>query len=68
MTIIKEIAIRISDYPENEQKQIVVDLDSELPEFMVDKSIMERVFENLINFAVTNVDEDGKILISTVNR
>jgi DNA-binding response OmpR family regulator len=64
-TIIKEIAIRISDYPENEQKQIVVDLDPELPDITVDKSIIERVLENLINFSVTNVEEDGKILIST---
>jgi DNA-binding response OmpR family regulator len=64
-TIIKDIAIRISDYPENEQKQIVVDLDSHLPEILADKSIIERVLENLINFAVTNADEDGKILIST---
>jgi len=64
-TIIKDIAIRISDYPENEQKQIVVDLDSHLPEITADKSIIERVLENLINFAVTNADEDGKILIST---
>ena len=64
-TIIKDIAIRISDYPENEQKQIVVDLDSHLPEILADKSVIERVLENLINFAVTNADEDGKVLIST---
>jgi len=63
--ITKEIALRISDYPENEQKQIVIDLDSELPEIKADKSIIERVLENIINFSVTNVDDEGKILIST---
>ena len=63
--ITKEIALRISDYPENDQKQIVIDLDSGLPEIKADKSILERVLENIINFSVTNVDDDGKILIST---
>lgn len=66
--IIKEIAVRISDYPENEQRQIVIDLDSDLPEITADKSIIERVLENIINFSVTNVDDDGKILISTSTR
>jgi K+-sensing histidine kinase KdpD len=67
-SIIKEIALRISDYPENEQKQIVIDLESELPEIKADKSVIERVLENIINFSVTNVDEEGKILISTAKR
>ncbi len=63
--IIEDIVQRISDYPENQQKEILIDLDSELPEIIIDKSVMERVFENLINFSVTNLIEEGKVIIST---
>jgi two-component system sensor histidine kinase/response regulator len=63
--IIEDIINRIKDYPENQEKQIVTDLDSNLPELVVDQSIIERVFENLINFSVTNIVEDGKVIITT---
>jgi DNA-binding response OmpR family regulator/ribosomal protein L17 len=63
--IIEDIINRIKDYPENQEKQIVTELDANLPELMVDKSVIERVFENLINFSVTNIVEDGKVTITT---
>jgi K+-sensing histidine kinase KdpD len=64
--IIEEIIKRIKDYPENKSKQILVELDSTLPDLIIDKSVMERVFENLISFSVTNLVEEGKVTISTI--
>jgi len=63
--IIEEIIQRIKDYPENQNKDILIELDSNLPELVMDKSVMERVFENLINFSITNLIEEGKLTIST---
>jgi len=63
--IVEEIIKRIKDYPENRNKQISVELDSSLPDLIIDKSVMERVFENLINFSVTNLLEEGKVTITT---
>jgi K+-sensing histidine kinase KdpD len=63
--IIEEIIERIKDYPENQSKEIHVDLDSGLPELVIDKSVIERVFENLINFSITNLVDEGKVTIST---
>lgn len=64
--MIDEIVQRIKDYPENQHKQIVSDLDPLLPEVKIDKSVMERVLESLINFSVTNVLDEGKITLSTL--
>jgi K+-sensing histidine kinase KdpD len=63
--IVEEIIKRIKDYPENQGKEIEVSLDNELPELVIDKSVMERVFENLISFSVTNLVEEGKVTITT---
>jgi K+-sensing histidine kinase KdpD len=63
--IIEAIVKRIKDYPENQNRELVIDLDENLPELTIDKSVMERVFENLINFSVTNLVEEGKVTIST---
>lgn len=63
--IIDKIIERIKDYPENKNKEILVDLDSNLPELTIDRSVMERVFENLINFSITNLVDEGKVTITT---
>jgi len=63
--MIEEILKRTKDYPENKNKEIRVELDNHLPELIIDKSIMERVFENLINFSITNLVDTGKVTIST---
>lgn len=63
--IIDKIIERIKDYPENKNKEIIVDLDSNLPELTIDRSVMGRVFENLINFSITNLVDEGKVIIST---
>ena len=63
--IIDKIIERIKDYPENKNKEIIVDLDNNLPELTIDRSVMGRVFENLINFSITNLVDEGKVIIST---
>jgi DNA-binding response OmpR family regulator len=63
--IVDEIIQRIRDYPENQKKDIIVELDNDVPEVDADKSVLERVFENLINFSVTNLIEEGKVTIKT---
>ncbi len=63
--IIDEIIKRIKDHPENKNKEILVDLDSNLPELTIDRSVMGRVFENLINFSITNLVDEGKVTITT---
>ncbi len=63
--IIDKIIERIKDYPENKNKEILVDLDNNLPELTIDRSVMGRVFENLINFSITNLVDEGKVTITT---
>jgi DNA-binding response OmpR family regulator len=62
---IAEIVDRINEYPENKGKNIVVNLDSDVTQMIFDKSVIERVVENMINFASSNVSEDGKVVIET---
>jgi K+-sensing histidine kinase KdpD len=56
---------KIWDYPENESKKIDVKLSKEIPLAKLDVSVMERVFDNLISFAIANVADDGQIEIET---
>lgn len=52
---------RILDYPENEKKQINLKMAEKVPFLKLDSSVMERVFDNLLSFAVSNVAPDGVI-------
>jgi len=56
---------KIWDYPENANKEVQKNLSKELKLLQLDTSVMERVFDNLINFSLANVDKDGKVEIST---
>ncbi len=56
---------KIYDYPENTSKTIEMKLDEELPSTQLDVSVMERVLDNLISFAVANVANDGHVKIET---
>ena len=56
---------RFEDYPENQKKKFELHLSEGGSTLKVDSSVMERVFDNLISFAVTNVPEDGKIEIGS---
>ncbi|MEJ2055134.1 MAG: response regulator [Calditrichaceae bacterium] len=56
---------RFEDYPENEKKIFDLNLSDGGSTLKVDSSVMERVFDNLISFAVANVPDDGKIEIGS---
>lgn len=61
--LINDTTKNLKDLPENETKEIIVDLDEDISYISSDKSIMERVLDNLIGFAAHNVEEKGKISI-----
>lgn len=65
LTNIKDIVTnclqKIKDYPENSDKRIELYISDDIPFLKLDTSVIERVFDNLINFAVTNVQADGKV-------
>ena len=63
--IIKENVDRIKEYPENEKKLISTDLDASISNMIFDRSIMERVAENMVNFSVNNIVDGGKVTITT---
>ncbi len=63
--LIEKAYERIMDYPENEKKQIDVTLAEKMPFIKLDTSVMERVFDNMLSFAASNVAADGKIEVQT---
>jgi len=63
--IVSEITQRIKEYPENKSKEVVCDADTSLSEMVFDKSIMERVIENMLNFAINNTADGGRVDIQT---
>jgi len=63
--IITDIIQRVREYPENANKIIQLDLDSELNEMVLDQSVMERVLENLVSFATNNIGEGGQVSFKT---
>ncbi len=56
---------RFEDYPENQKKTFELHLSEGGSTLKVDSSVMERVFDNLISFAVANIPEEGKIEIGS---
>jgi K+-sensing histidine kinase KdpD len=63
--IIEEIIQRVKEYPENTQKEINFEMDPSIADMIFDKSVIERVVENMINFATNNVVEDGVVNLTT---
>lgn len=63
--MVDKCAKKIKDYPENENKDVEMSLDDNLPLIKMDTSVMERVLDNLINFAVANIAQDGKVEVRT---
>jgi two-component system sensor histidine kinase/response regulator len=63
--LVREIAQRVREYPENSKKEIVIRTDDTVPEMVFDKSIIERVLENMVNFATNNTSEGGQVEIQT---
>jgi K+-sensing histidine kinase KdpD len=64
-SIIEEITQRIKEYPENKTKEVIFDAATSMPEVVLDKSIMERVIENMVNFAINNTADGGRVDIQT---
>ena len=56
---------RFQDYPENQKKTFELHLSDGGSTLKVDSSVLERVFDNLISFAVANVPENGKIEVGS---
>ncbi len=56
---------RLMDYPENEKKQVNLNLAEKIPFIRLDMSMMERVIDNLISFAAANVAADGRVDVET---
>lgn len=65
--IIKELTEQIKESIENSDKNIIFKCDEDIPFVKCDKSIIERVIENLLNFSVNNVGDEGKILVKLAN-
>jgi len=63
--LVDEIAQRVREYPENKTKEIFIQTDNTISEMVLDRSIMERVLENMINFATNNTSEGGRVEIAT---
>jgi len=56
---------KILDYPENGKKNISIKLQPSMPFIKIDTSVIERVLDNLLNFAVANVASDGQVELET---
>jgi K+-sensing histidine kinase KdpD len=66
--IIRKTSIQVSDYPEYEEKELSLNLATNLAYIKIDHSVMERVFDNLINFALSSVPTDGKVQIESFQK
>jgi K+-sensing histidine kinase KdpD len=64
-SIISRIQKRFSEITENESKTVNLQLDSKIPSFKFDNSVIERVIESLMTFAYTNSGGEGRIDIQT---
>ncbi len=63
--VIENSLVRIKDFPESTDKQINVDFVEQMPYVKLDVSVMERVMDNLLSFALANVPADGRVDIKT---
>ena len=63
--ILEDITQRVKEYPENKTKEIVIDAAPSIPEIILDKSIMKRVVENMVNFAINNTSDGGRVDIQS---
>lgn len=64
-TTINTILSKIREYPENKNKLIDLKLQENLENLILDSSIIERVFENIINYSIGNISDDGKMEITS---
>ncbi|KAA3617730.1 MAG: hybrid sensor histidine kinase/response regulator [Calditrichaeota bacterium] len=63
--VIEKCVQKVCEYPENNTKKVTLSLSKEVPFTYVDNSVLERVMENIITFAVSNINTDGEVNINT---
>lgn len=63
--IVKKCVKKVSASAENESKIIRMDLANNLPMTYLDNSIFEKVLDNLIAFAVSNISSNGTVEVNT---
>ncbi|APF17893.1 response regulator receiver sensor signal transduction histidine kinase [Caldithrix abyssi DSM 13497] len=63
--VVENSLARIKDFPEAADKQINVDFVEQMPYIKLDVSVMERVVDNLLSFALANVPTDGRVDVKT---
>ena len=56
---------KLKDFPEFVGKEFNVKLADQIPYMKMDISVMERVFDNLLGFAIANVPSDGRVDVET---
>ncbi len=56
---------KLKDFPEFSGKQFNIKLADQIPYTKIDISVMERVFDNLLGFAIANVPSDGRVDVET---
>ncbi len=56
---------KLKDFPEFVGKEFNVKLADSLPYIKMDISVMERVLDNLLGFAIANVASDGRVDVET---
>ncbi len=56
---------KLKDFPEFSGKQFNVKLGEQIPYTKMDISVMERVIDNLLSFAIANVPSDGRVDVQT---
>ncbi len=63
--VVESAIERIKDFPEVVGKQLNVKLAEQMPYTKMDISVMERVMDNLLSFALANVPSDGRVDVKT---
>jgi K+-sensing histidine kinase KdpD len=56
---------KLKDFPEFSTKQFNVKFGEQIPYTKMDISVMERVIDNLLSFAIANVPSDGRVDVET---
>lgn len=63
--VIEKCVQKVCDYPENNAKKVTLSLSKDVPFTYLDNSVFERVIDNLVTFAVSNISADGEVIINT---
>jgi len=62
--LVERCVKKIREYPENSSKNIALNMANDMPMTSLDNSVIERVFDNIITFSVSNVANEGNVQIN----